>query len=66
MLELNHKQRAVLADKLPDVANIAAAALVFGQFLGERAFSWWLALCGLALWGALVSCAIALTGGKES
>ena len=66
MIELNSRQRAVLADKLPDAANVAAAALVFGQVLGERTFSYWLAACGLALWIFFFSCAIVLAAGNES
>ena len=66
MLELNRHQRAVLADKLPDIANVAAGALVFGQLLGERTFSFWLAAGGLALWAFLLACSVVLTGGNES
>ena len=62
MLELNRNQRAVLADKLPDMANVAAGALVFAQFLGERPFSPWLAACGIGLWAFLIACAVALVG----
>lgn len=66
MLELNSEQRAVLADKLPDAANIASGALVFGQFLGERPFSVWLALSGIAVWVAFVWCALVLAGKRKS
>jgi hypothetical protein len=38
---------------LRDVANIAAGALVFGQFLGDSAFSTALAVLGLAVWACL-------------
>ena len=65
MLQLKRAQRAVLVDKLPDVANLAAGALLFGQFLGERAFSPYVALFGLALWALLTGFAVALAGGKE-
>ena len=34
MLRLKREQRQLLADKLPDVANVAAGGLVFGQALG--------------------------------
>ena len=47
MLRLNRAQRAVLVDKVPDVANLAIGALSFGQFLGERPFSFMRALCGV-------------------
>jgi hypothetical protein len=39
MLELRTRQREILIDKLPDVANLAAGALVFGQFIGSETFS---------------------------
>jgi hypothetical protein len=39
MVGLNREQRRTLADKLPDMANVAVGALVFGQFLGDRPFS---------------------------
>jgi len=39
MLGLRERQRAVLIDKVPDLANIAAGALIFGQLLGEGPIS---------------------------
>ena len=66
MLELKKSQRAMLVDKLPDVANVAVGALFFGQFFGERAFSPLLALLGLGLWGLLIGWAVLLAGGNES
>lgn len=60
MVRLTSRQRALLADKLPDVANIAAGALVFGQSLGDRTFSWPLAAFGTTLWTVLVCCAVVL------
>ena len=39
----------MLAEKLPDTANLALGALVFGQFLASG-FSWIAAVVGLALW----------------
>lgn len=60
MLELRTKQRAVLVDKLSDAANVAAGALVFGQFLGEHFFSWRVALAGIGVWLVLIGFAIAL------
>ena len=60
MLELSTQQRALLAETFREMANIAAAAMVFGQFLAGRPFSPWLALVGVACWGCLVACALAL------
>jgi hypothetical protein len=64
MLKLKGDQRMLLADKLCDAANLAAGALVLGQFLGT-AFSIVLACAGVVLWAGLIFCALALTKGKE-
>jgi hypothetical protein len=40
----------MFADKLPDAANLAIGALVFGQFLGPARFSLRVALIGLVVW----------------
>jgi hypothetical protein len=47
MLRLKPKQREVLVDKVPDVANLVAASTFFGQFLMDRPFSAWLAVGGI-------------------
>jgi hypothetical protein len=64
MLRLKRAQRATLADKLPDLANLAAGALVFSQFLTEH-FSVPEALAGVAIWGALMAWAIRFAGGVK-
>jgi len=66
MLELSLNQRKLLAETLRDIANFAAAALIFGQLVSERTFSIWLALLGIALWGCFVASAVALIGRKMS
>ena len=66
MLELTREQRRVLADKPPDFANVAAGALVFGQFLGDRGYSVELAVAGMVLWVFLVACAVVLSGDGQS
>jgi hypothetical protein len=38
-LGLNERQRSVLADKVPDMANLVAAAIVVGFAIGESAAS---------------------------
>jgi hypothetical protein len=63
MLNLTPDRRAMLADKLPDVASLAAGALFFGQFLGDRPFSWPLAEFGITSWLVLIGCAYVLAGG---
>ena len=60
MLELRPKQREVLAQTFRELANIAAAALVFGQALGDRPFSLALAVIAVALWVALLAGALVL------
>jgi hypothetical protein len=50
----------VLADKLPDAANVVAGGLVVGQAISERPFSMALALLGIALWVTLMIMAVLL------
>jgi len=66
MVELTNGQRALLADKLPDIANVAAGALVFGQSLSDRTFSLPLAAAGVALWAFLFGCAVVLARKEQS
>ena len=60
MVILSTRQRAVLIGKLPDIANVAAGALVFGQFLGDRPYSPALAVYGVGIWSALIGFALLL------
>jgi hypothetical protein len=64
MLVLKRAQRAVFVEKLPDAANLAIGALVFGQFLADE-FSASLMLHGLWLWAFFMAWAIVLAGGAE-
>ena len=64
MLGLSTRQRSVLVEKLPDIANVAAGALVFGQFLGDRGYSLVLALYGVATWSALTGFTLLLAKGN--
>ena len=50
MLRLKPRQRGVLVEKTPDMANLALAGLVFGQFLRPEPFSLPVALGGLFIW----------------
>ena len=43
-----------------ELANYGAAALVFGQFVGERAVAWPVMLAGVAIWVAFVMTALAI------
>jgi len=49
---LSEQQRAVLADKLGDAANLAAGALVFSQFLSDHALSAAFVVLGSTQWVA--------------
>ena len=62
MLLLTPGQRELLADKLLDAANLAVAALFFGQFVAGTSFSFELALFGWTVWCLLFGLAITLTG----
>ena len=63
MVGLTGEQRRMFIDKLPDAANLALGALVFGQFLNDRPFSVALAILGATTWAALLGTAFAL--GRE-
>ena len=65
MVILSTRQRAVLIEKLPDIANVAAGALVFGQFLGDRPSSPALALYGVGIWSALMGFALLLANEEQ-
>jgi len=49
VIRFNQDHRRLYADKIVDLANIAVGALVFGQILSERGFSFRLTLIGLTL-----------------
>jgi hypothetical protein len=60
MLRLKRAHRAVLADKLPDAANVVLAGFVVGQAVSERPFSLTLASIGIILWaGLMIAAAVA-------
>ena len=58
MLRLSRAQRMLLAETLRDIANLAAGAMVFGQFLAAAMFSTTVAIGGMALWVVLVVTAV--------
>ncbi len=49
-------RRELLAGKLMDVANLAVAATIFGQFVSGQPFRADVGIIGIALW-ALIYCA---------
>lgn len=65
MLRLNGRQRAVLVERVPELANIGVGALCFGQLLSERAYSWLWALVGLAFWLALIGATFRLLAEEQ-
>jgi len=62
MVRLAASQRAVFGEKFLDLANYAAAALVFGQFVGQQPLSWRVMLAGMATWFVLAATSFLLTG----
>ena len=62
MLRLKARQPAILAETLRELANLAAGALVLGQFVGPQPLSVRAVLGGVAIWLALVVWAVLLTG----
>ena len=60
MLRLKPRRRAALGETLRELANLAAGALVLGQFVGEQRLSPRSVLAGIAVWLALVGLALLL------
>jgi hypothetical protein len=65
MLRLDRGQRSALGHIFGELANLVAAALVLGQFLGEQPFAWWTLTAGMGSWGVLVSLAVLLAAGER-
>jgi type IV secretory pathway TrbD component len=55
----------LLAEKLADIANLAAGALIFGQFLSEYSFSLSLAAFGVGTWLVLTCTAVTMAKGID-
>lgn len=62
MLTLKPRQRAVLLEKVPDVANLGVGVLVFGQFVSDQPFSVWLAVLGFGIWSGLMEGTLLIAG----
>ena len=58
------EQRAVLADKVPDLVNIITGAMVIGFFVGEPRFSSGLLIAGIVFWGAALAFAVTIAEHK--
>jgi len=65
MVEFTDPQRAVLVQALPAVAHLGVGALVFGQFLRDQPFSFWLAFVGIGIWLWFVGVAVVIAGGRR-
>ena len=64
MVHLNEQRREYLADKFGDLANLAIAALVFGQVVGQQQFSATVGLAGIGTWLVFTAGGVALKGGR--
>ena len=66
MVELSEAQRRIIVDKVPDMANVAAGGMVFGQFLADRPFSIAIAAAGMATWAVMGVFTLILAGRSKS
>lgn len=64
MLRLKPAQRRVLVAHLPELANVGAGSLLFGQFLSERPYSIALAVLGVVAWWILIGAVFLLAAGE--
>lgn len=62
MLRFSTRQRAALGSTLRELANLAAAALVFGQFIGQGFASWTTLVVGTAFWFLVVWLGLLMEG----
>jgi hypothetical protein len=62
MVRLTARQRVVFGEKLLDLANYAAAGLVFGQFVSQQPVSWKVVLAGVTTWLVFAAMSLTLTG----
>ena len=62
MLRSKQRRRRLFGDKFLDLANYAATALVFSQFVGLQPMSWKVAVLGAGMWLALAMMSYRLTG----
>jgi hypothetical protein len=61
---LTDSQRQAFGDKFLDLANYAAAAMVFGQFVGDQRFSWRVMAAGVVIWFLFAGAAFVFHGGR--
>lgn len=65
MIRLTNAQRRVLIAHVPELANVGAGSLLFGQFLSDRPYSLTLALVGVVLWLVLIGIVSVLAEGEQ-
>ncbi len=65
MLRFNRRQRTALGETLRQVGNLAAAALVLGQFVGDRSLSWRVLFAGTVAWMVFVAAGLFFLAGEE-
>ena len=65
MLRLKPRQRAVIVEKLPDLANLAIGVLVLGQFVGDKPASLSLMMAGAAIWAGLAGVTLLIAGANH-
>jgi len=65
MLRLNRRQREVLIEKMPDVANLVVASTFLGQMRTDRPFSIRLAIAGILTGKFLWALTLLLAEGKR-
>ena len=62
MIRFERRQRSALSETLRELANLAAAAFVLGQFVMSQPLSWGLMLLGIVLRVAFVGVGLVLEG----
>ena len=62
MLRLKPRQREMVVDKFPDLANVGAGLFVFGQFVGQQPPSIRLIAAGILVWAVLMVTAMIAAG----
>jgi hypothetical protein len=66
MVGLDRSQRRVLAETVRDIANIAAGAMIFGQFVAGAPFSIPVAIFGGVFWILCAGGEVIIAKGSES
>jgi hypothetical protein len=55
----------VAVEKLPDLANVIAGVLVFGQFVDDEPVSTWLVSAGVVIWLLVAGITLLLAGANH-